>query len=155
MADISISGRNLTIEQVVEVADDPGMHVSLAPDAIPAINHAADAVQQFIREGHIAYGISTGFGAFKDKLIPVEDLEKLQENIILSHAVGVGPTLDERTVRTMMLIRANTLAKGHSGIRLQTIELLLELLNRNILPNIPSKGSLGASGERPIATDSV
>lgn len=152
MAEISINGRDLTIEQVVKVADEPGIRVSISPDAVPAINQASEAVQQFIREGHIAYGITTGFGAFKDKLIPVEDVEKLQENIILSHAVGVGPLLDDRTVRAMMLIRANTLAKGHSGIRLQTIELLLELLNRNILPIIPSKGSLGASGDlAPLA----
>lgn len=152
MAEISINGRDLSIEQVVKVADDPSVHVSLAPAAIPAINRAAEAVQQFIREGHIAYGITTGFGAFKDQLIPVEDVEKLQENIILSHAVGVGPLLDDRTVRAMMLIRANTLAKGHSGIRLATIELLLKLLNRNILPIIPSKGSLGASGDlAPLA----
>ena len=152
MAEISINGRDLTIEQVVKVADEPGIRVSISPDAVAAINRAAEAVQQFIREGHIAYGITTGFGAFKDKLIPVEDVEKLQENIILSHAVGVGPLLDDRTVRAMMLIRANTLAKGHSGIRLQTIDLLLELLNRNILPIIPSKGSLGASGDlAPLA----
>ena len=152
MAELSINGRDLTIEQVVKVADDPTIRVIIAPDAIPAINRASEAVQQFIREGHIAYGITTGFGAFKDTLIPVDDVEKLQENIILSHAVGVGALLDDRTVRAMMLIRANTLAKGHSGIRLQTIELLLELLNRNILPIIPSKGSLGASGDlAPLA----
>lgn len=152
MAELSINGRDLTIEQVVKAADDPTIRVIIAPDAIPAINRASEAVQQFIREGHIAYGITTGFGAFKDKLIPVDDVEKLQENIILSHAVGVGDLLDDRTVRAMMLIRANTLAKGHSGIRLQTIELLLELLNRNILPIIPSKGSLGASGDlAPLA----
>lgn len=152
MANISINGRDLTIEQVVKVADDPTLHVSIASDAIPSITRAANAVQQFIRDGQIAYGITTGFGAFKDKLIPVEEVEKLQENIILSHAVGVGPDLDDRTVRAMMLIRANTLAKGHSGIRLETIELLLELLNRNILPIIPSKGSLGASGDlAPLA----
>lgn len=152
VAEFLINGRDLTIEQVVQVADDPTLRVSISPDAIPAINRAADAVQQFIREGHIAYGITTGFGAFKDKLIPVEDVEKLQENIILSHAVGVGPLLDDRTVRAMMLIRANTLAKGHSGIRFKTIQLLLNLLNRNILPIIPSRGSLGASGDlAPLA----
>ena len=152
MAELSINGCELTIEQVVKVADDPSVRVYLAATAISAINHAAEAVQQFIHDGHIAYGITTGFGAFKDQLIAAENVEKLQENIILSHAVGVGPNLDDRTVRAMILIRANTLAKGHSGIRLQTIELLLELLNRNILPIIPSKGSLGASGDlAPLA----
>jgi histidine ammonia-lyase len=152
VAELSINGFELTIEQVVKVADDPNVRVYLAADAIPAINRAAQAVQQFVRDGHIAYGITTGFGAFKDQLIAAENVEKLQENIILSHAVGVGPNLEDRTVRAMILIRANTLAKGHSGIRLQTIELLLELLNRNILPIIPSKGSLGASGDlAPLA----
>ena len=152
MAEILINGRELTINQVVKVADYPEIQVSVAPDAIPNINRAAQAVQQLINEGRIAYGITTGFGAFKDQLISADEVEKLQENIILSHAVGVGPLLDDRTVRAMMLIRANTLSKGHSGIRLETINLLLELLNRNILPVIPSKGSLGASGDlAPLA----
>jgi len=152
VSEITINGRDLTIDQVVKVAKDPSIKIKLAEDAIIAINRAADAVQQFLSEGRIAYGITTGFGAFKDQLIPVEDVEKLQENIILSHAVGVGPLLDDATVRAMMLIRANTLAKGHSGIRLETVGLLIELLNRNILPIIPSKGSLGASGDlAPLA----
>ena len=152
MSEITINGRDLTIDQVVKVAKDPSIKIKLAEDAIIAINRAADAVQKFLKEGRIAYGITTGFGAFKDQLIPVEDVEKLQENIILSHAVGVGPLLDDATVRAMMLIRANTLAKGHSGIRLETVSLLIELLNRNILPIIPSKGSLGASGDlAPLA----
>jgi histidine ammonia-lyase len=71
VAEFLINGRDLTIEQVVHVADEPTLRVSISPHAIPAINRAADAVQQFIREGHIAYGITTGFGAFKDKLIPL------------------------------------------------------------------------------------
>jgi histidine ammonia-lyase len=152
VAEILINGRQLTIEQVVEIADHPEIQVSVNPAAIPAINRAADAVQQLISEGRIAYGITTGFGAFKDKLISADEVEKLQENIILSHAIGVGPLLDDRTVRAIMLIRANTLVKGHSGIRLETVNLLLALLNRNILPLIPSKGSLGASGDlAPLA----
>ena len=152
MSEIRINGRDLTIDQVVKLAKDLSIKIKLAEDAIIAINRAADAVQQFLKDGRIAYGITTGFGAFKDQLIPVEDVEKLQENIILSHAVGVGPLLDDATVRAMMLIRANTLAKGHSGIRLETVGLLIELLNRNILPIIPSKGSLGASGDlAPLA----
>jgi len=152
VAEILINGRELTIDQVVKVADYPEIQVSIDPDAIPNINRAAQAVQQLINEGRIAYGITTGFGAFKDQLISADEVEKLQENIILSHAVGVGPLLNDRTVRAMMLIRANTLTKGHSGIRLETINLLLELLNRNILPIIPSKGSLGASGDlAPLA----
>ena len=152
MVEILLNGRELTIEQVVNVARNSAIRVSIAADALPAINRAADAVQKLISEGRIAYGITTGFGAFKDQLISADEVEKLQENIILSHAIGVGPLLDEPTVRAMMLIRANTLAKGHSGIRIETLQLLIELLNRNILPLIPSKGSLGASGDlAPLA----
>lgn len=152
MTEVIINGRNLTIDQVVKVADKPQTKVRIGAQAIKDIQRAAEAVQRFIFEGRIAYGITTGFGAFKDKLISVHEVEQLQENIILSHAVGVGPLLDDRTVRAMMLIRANTLSRGHSGIRLETVELLLGLLNHNILPLIPSKGSLGASGDlAPLA----
>ena len=152
MAHLALNGSSLTISQLVEAARNPNIEVSIAPEAIPGIQRAASAVQKLIREGRVAYGITTGFGAFKDRLIPPEDVEKLQENIILSHAVGTGPELPAEVVRAMMIIRTNTLAKGHSGIRLETLQLVLSLLNKNILPIIPSKGSLGASGDlAPLA----
>ncbi len=152
MAKLVLNGGSLTLEDLVQAARDPNTQVTLAPEAIPGIQRAADAVAKFVSEGRIAYGITTGFGAFKDRLIPPEDVEKLQENIILSHAVGTGPELLAEAVRAMMIIRANTLAKGHSGIRLETLQLMLSLLNQNILPVIPSKGSLGASGDlAPLA----
>jgi len=152
MAHLALNGGSLTLEELVQAARDPNTEVTLAPEAIPGIQRAAKAVAKFVSEGRIAYGITTGFGAFKDRLIPPEDVEKLQENIILSHAVGTGPELPAEVVRAMMIIRANTLAKGHSGIRLETLQLMLSLLNKNILPIIPSKGSLGASGDlAPLA----
>lgn len=152
MAHLALNGGSLTLEELVQAARDPNTEVTLAPEAIPGIQRAAKAVAKFVSEGRIAYGITTGFGAFKDRLIPPEDVEKLQENIILSHAVGTGPELPSEVVRAMMIIRANTLAKGHSGIRLETLQLMLSLLNKNILPIIPSKGSLGASGDlAPLA----
>ena len=152
MANLALNGCSLTLEDLVKSARDPNTEITLAPEAIPGIQRAAEAVAKFVSEGRIAYGITTGFGAFKDKLIPPEDVEKLQENIILSHAVGTGPELPAEVVRAMMIIRANTLAKGHSGIRLETLELMLALLNKNILPIIPSRGSLGASGDlAPLA----
>ena len=152
MAILALNGCSLTLTELVEAARNPTTEVTLAPEAIPGIQRAAKAVAKFVSEGRIAYGITTGFGAFKDRLIPLEDVEKLQENIILSHAVGTGPELPAEVVRAMMIIRANTLAKGHSGIRLETLELMLLLLNKNILPIIPSKGSLGASGDlAPLA----
>lgn len=152
MAHLALNGSSLTLEELVQAARNPTTEVTLAPEAIPGIQRAAKAVAKFVSEGRIAYGITTGFGAFKDRLIPLENVEKLQENIILSHAVGTGPELPAEVVRAMMIIRANTLAKGHSGIRLETLELMLLLLNKNILPIIPSKGSLGASGDlAPLA----
>ena len=152
MAILALNGCSLTLTELVEAARNPTTEVTVAPEAIPGIQRAAKAVAKFVSEGRIAYGITTGFGAFKDRLIPLEDVEKLQENIILSHAVGTGPELPAEVVRAMMIIRANTLAKGHSGIRLETLELMLLLLNKNILPIIPSKGSLGASGDlAPLA----
>ncbi len=91
-------------------------------------------------------------GAFKDRLIPPDQVEALQRNILVSHAVGVGAPFDRPTTRAMMLIRANTLARGHSGVRLETLNLLLEMLNRGVHPLVPQKGSLGASGDlAPLA----
>ncbi len=149
---IEIDGRSLTIEQVLQVAFHPETQVVIAEKAIPGIKRAAQAVADFIAQGKIAYGITTGFGAFKDKLIPRDEVDQLQQNILLSHAVGAGCPLEPPATRAMMLIRANTLSRGHSGIRLETLELLLELLNRNILPVIPEQGSLGASGDlAPLA----
>ena len=152
MAKLMLNGSSLTLNDLVLAARDPSTEITLAGEAIPGIKRAADAVAKFVHEGRIAYGITTGFGAFKDRLIPPEDVEKLQENIILSHAVGTGLELPAEVVRAMMIIRANTLAKGHSGIRLETLQLMLSLLNKNILPIIPSRGSLGASGDlAPLA----
>lgn len=152
MAKLMLNGSSLTLNDLVLAARDPSTEITLAAEAIPGIKRAADAVAKFVHEGRIAYGITTGFGAFKDRLIPPEDVEKLQENIILSHAVGTGLELPAEVVRAMMIIRANTLAKGHSGIRLETLQLMLSLLNKNILPIIPSRGSLGASGDlAPLA----
>lgn len=152
MAKLALTGCSLTIAELVEAARNPATEITLAPEAIPGIQRAANAVAEFVNKGRIAYGITTGFGAFKDRLIPPGDVEKLQENIILSHAVGTGPELPAEIVRAMMIIRANTLSKGHSGIRLDTLRLLLSLLNKSILPVIPSRGSLGASGDlAPLA----
>ena len=154
MKEIILDGENLTFEEVLAVAyGTPGEpRVSLADVAKAKVQRAADAVDELLDRGEIAYGITTGFGAFKDKIISPEEVGELQRNIILSHAVGVGRPFDTQTVRAIMLIRANTLARGFSGIRLETLELILEFLNRGIHPIIPEKGSLGASGDlAPLA----
>lgn len=154
MTPIQIDGEHLTIEEVLAVAHgQPGMpSVSLNKAAERRVQRAADAVQQLLAQGVIAYGITTGFGAFKDRIIAPHQVEELQRNIVTSHAVGVGAPFDRAATRAIMLIRANTLARGHSGVRVATLQLLIELLNRGVHPVIPQKGSLGASGDlAPLA----
>lgn len=154
MNEIILKGDKLTFEEVSAAAygKPSAPRVVLSEKAKSKINLAAAAVQTLLERGEIAYGITTGFGAFKDKIISPEESVELQRNIVLSHSVGVGKPFDIPTTRAIMLIRANTLARGFSGIRLETLELLLEFLNRGICPQIPEKGSLGASGDlAPLA----
>lgn len=151
---ILLDGNSLTFQQVYAVAHGGpnAPRVEIGAEAARLVTRAADAVQTLLKRGTIAYGITTGFGAFKDRIIPPDQVEQLQRNILVSHAVGVGEPFDIPTTRAIMLIRANTLARGHSGIRLSTLQLLTEMLNRGVHPVIPEKGSLGASGDlAPLA----
>ena len=151
MNTIVLDGSSLTIEQVIAAAYGQP-EIVISESAKTTVTRCANAVQQLIARGEIAYGITTGFGAFKDRVIPPEDVKTLQRNIIVSHAVGVGDIFDIPTTRAIMLIRANTLASGHSGIRLETLQTLIDMLNRGVHPRIPEKGSLGASGDlAPLA----
>ncbi|GIU82168.1 MAG: histidine ammonia-lyase [Acidobacteria bacterium] len=154
MKEIILDGESLTFEDVIAVAyGKPGFpKVSLSEKAIERVEQSAEAVQKLLQRGEVAYGITTGFGALKDKIIPPEMTELLQRNIVLSHSVGVGKPFDTATTRAIMLIRANTLARGFSGVRSELLKLILEFLNRGIHPVIPEKGSLGASGDlAPLA----
>src|SRR6476661_7600614 len=148
MDEIVINGEELTFEQVIAVAygKPGGPRVVLSEHAKVKVSRCAAAVQTLLDRGEIAYGITTGFGAFKDKIISVDEAATLQRNIVVSHAVGVGEPFDNATVRAIMLIRANTLARGFSGITVETLDLILSLLNSGVHPVIPEKGSLGASG---------
>lgn len=151
---ILLDGKNLTFDQVYAVAyGTPGApRVEISSASAPLVTRAADAVQTLLKRGTIAYGITTGFGAFKDRIIQPDQVGQLQRNILVSHAVGVGKAFDIPLTRAIMLIRANTLARGHSGIRLSTLQLLLDMLNAGLHPIIPEKGSLGASGDlAPLA----
>lgn len=148
---IELDGKLLSIEQVLQVASQD-THVKLSPEALIRVTRAANAVQEMLARGEIVYGVTTGFGAFKDRIISPDQVETLQRNIIISHAVGTGNLFDIPTTRAIMLIRANTLAHGHSGIRPTTLNFLLEMINRRVHPCIPEKGSLGASGDlAPLA----
>ncbi len=128
---ITLDGKSLTIEEVVRLAyGEPGQPaVTISAEGARQVNRAAAAVQDLLERGEVAYGITTGFGAFKDKIISLDQVEALQRNIVMSHAVGTGNLYDQPTTRAIMLIRANTLARGHSGIRLSTLQLLLDMLN--------------------------
>ena len=154
METIFLDGTSLTFDQVYAVAygQPNAPRVEISADAAKLVTRAADAVQTLLSRGVIAYGITTGFGAFKDRIIAPDQVEQLQRNILVSHSVGVGDPFDVPTTRAIMLIRANTLARGHSGIRLSTLQLLVDILNAGIHPVIPEKGSLGASGDlAPLA----
>ena len=153
---LTIDGEHLTLEEVVHVATAPArgerVEVIVSEGAWARVRRAERAVADLVAGGQIVYGVTTGFGAFKDRIIAPHEVQQLQRNILMSHAVGVGEPLDEATTRAMMLIRANTLAKGYSGIREETLRLLLAMLNRGVHPVVPSQGSLGASGDlAPLA----
>ncbi|MGE5653084.1 MAG: histidine ammonia-lyase [Bacillota bacterium] len=141
-----IRGEGLTIKELVAVARH-GVKVSLAPEAKERVLKSRAAVERLISDRQVAYGITTGFGKFSDVLISPEETKQLQKNLIMSHAVGVGDPFPEEVVRAMILLRANALAKGFSGIRLETLQALISLLNAGVHPFIPEKGSLGASGD--------
>jgi histidine ammonia-lyase len=144
--EIIIDGSHLTIEEIVAVARH-GASVSLANSAREAIVRSRQWVQDIIAKGDPVYGINTGFGIFAEHRIPTTDSAALSRNLILSHAVSTGQPLAAEVVRAAMLVRANTLAKGFSGVRLVVVETLLAMLNRNLTPVIPSQGSLGSSGD--------
>jgi histidine ammonia-lyase len=149
-----IDGQTLRIEDVVAVAyaQPRDFRFQIAPEAQQRVARARQAVETFIGQRRVVYGITTGFGAFCNRVIDPEQTAQLQRNIVMSHAVGVGRPLEAPVVRAMMLIRANTLAKGHSGCREAVIDLLLRMLERGVHPVIPRQGSLGASGDlAPLA----
>ena len=148
---IVIDGENLNIEKVIRVAR--GMEkVGISPEAKDRIEKSRMAVEDIINSDRIAYGIKTGFGELQNIIIPQKDVKKLQKNLILSHSAGVGRPLDTEIVRAAMLIRANALAKGYSGVRYLVIKTLIDMLNKRVHPIMPEKGSVGASGDlAPLA----
>ena len=146
-----VDGRSLTLEAIVSVAQGT-RDAELAPDARQRIERSRAVVDAKSAGPDAVYGVNTGFGSFSEVRIDAEALDALQINLLRSHAAGVGPPLDEPSVRAMMLLRANVLARGHSGIRAATVDALLALLNARVHPVVPSRGSVGASGDlAPLA----
>ncbi len=151
MTEIVLDGESLKIDDVWDAAVLGGDAV-LGDRARTRVQACHEAVMRLVEQGEIAYGVTTGFGAFKRKLIAPAQTAALQVNLLRSHAAGVGPLADETTVRAMLLVRANTLAKGYSGVRPLVIDTLLALLRKQVYPVVPQQGSLGASGDlAPLA----
>ncbi len=143
---VEISGQKLTLDQVIAVARGFA-RVHLAPSALVRVSCCRKMVDVLLEQQAVVYGLTTGFGKLRDVIIDVKDSELLQRNLIRSHAAGVGQPLPEDTVRAAVLLRANTLARGNSGIRAEVLQSLIHILNDRIYPLIPDKGSVGASGD--------
>lgn len=148
---VNIDGQRLTLPDVLRVSREYE-RVELAQQAVQKILAARELVDRIATENRSVYGINTGFGELAQTSISAPDMARLQENLIRSHAAGVGAPLDEDVTRAIMLLRVNALAKGHSGVRLEVIERLIQSLNQRLYPFIPSQGSVGASGDlAPLA----
>ncbi|MGI2175580.1 histidine ammonia-lyase [Shewanella ulleungensis] len=141
----------LTLAQARAISRN-SVKLTLAKVAIKDINQSAEIVQQVLREGRTVYGINTGFGLLANTKIAAQDLQLLQRSIVLSHAAGIGQYMQDATVRLMMVLKINSLSRGFSGIRLEVIEFLMQLVNAGVYPCVPEKGSVGASGDlAPLA----
>ncbi len=153
MKALHINGNDLTLEEVREVASlEARRAVLLAPDARETVDRARAVVDDIVASNKVAYAITTGVGKLSDVRIAGDQILELQVNLVRSHAVGVGEPLGSAETRAMMLLRANSLAKGHSGVRATVIDTLCEMLNRGVTPVVPSQGSVGASGDlAPLA----
>lgn len=141
-----IDGENLTINDVVAVARDAA-EVEIPRRVREKVKKCRQFLEEVVKEQKVVYGVTTGFGALATVIIPPENVKKLQSNLIRSHSAGVGRPLPKDVTRALILLRANTLAKGNSGIRLKTLETLVQMINREVHPVIPEKGSVGASGD--------
>ncbi len=146
-----LSGQSLSLEEIHDVARG-GRQVGLAPSALARVDAARETIERILDKEEAVYGVNTGFGKLSDVRIPGSHLSELQVNLLRSHACGLGKPLSNAEVRAMLLLRANVLSKGLSGVRREIIGMLISLLNIGIIPVVPEKGSVGASGDlAPLA----
>jgi len=151
MSTLIINSNLITIEDVIVVARE-NKKVSLSKESIENIKKSAEVVKEAVKKNKKIYGVTTGFGALKDKIITQRDVKKLQRNLIMSHAVGVGEPFSEEVVRATMLLKIKSFATGNSGVRVETVQMLVNMLNNDVYPYVPRQGSLGASGDlAPLA----
>jgi histidine ammonia-lyase len=146
MREVGVDGETLTVEDVVRVARE-SVKVVIPDEAKKLVRRSREVLEKLVSEDQVIYGVNTGFGALSSVRISREEIGELQSNLIRSHSSGVGEPLSTEVVRALMLLRVNTLAKGYSGIGLEPLETLVEMLNKRVHPVIPGKGSVGASGD--------
>lgn len=143
--------KKISLEALIAVSRDHEK-IEISDNAIARINHSREIVKKMLSSDKAMYGINTGFGAMATVRISPNDINELQSNLVRSHSVGVGPLLDEESVRAMMLLRAVSLSEGYSGVRVEVVKQIVEFLNRDITPIVPSQGSVGSSGDlAPLA----
>jgi histidine ammonia-lyase len=149
---VVLDGERLSIASVVRAATDPSVRVAVGDEAWARCAASRRTIEAIVESGRPVYGVNTGFGDLARVRIPADQLARLQRNLIYSHAIGVGRPFADDVVRATLILRANTLAKGVSGVRRELLELLVGMINHDVLPVIPEKGSLGASGDlAPLA----
>lgn len=146
MNKVVITGKDLTIEQIIAVCRENAA-LELSEESKKSVLESRQVVDDLIAEEQVVYGITTGFGKFSDVVISQDQCKALQKNLIITHAVGAGDPFSKDVSRGIMLLRINNLSKGFSGIRLETLQTMVDMLNKGVTPFIPQKGSLGASGD--------
>ena len=146
MKKIIIDGNSLTLEDLVNVARH-NFPIEISEKALAKVKVSRQIVDDIVEAGQISYGITTGFGKFSDIAISKDECIQLQKNLIMSHSCGVGNPLSEEIVRAMMVLRTNALSKGYSGVRPETLDVLISMINKGVHPVVPEKGSLGSSGD--------
>lgn len=151
MKSVVLDGEHLTLEDVLEVAEGRA-EVRIAPSVSRKVKQSRDFIEKALVGGEKIYGVTTGFGMLADQVIDQSQIEDLQRNLIRSHSVGVGPFFDEVTTRAIMLLRGNVIAMGYSGVRMEVLKRLVDMINKGVHPLIPEQGSVGASGDlAPLA----
>lgn len=151
MSMITIDGQSLNLGQLFQIAREK-LKVRISAHAVDRMRKSRECIEKFLDTGEIIYGVNTGFGKLADVHIPSNEIEELQLNLVLSHSCGTGLPIPEEIVRTAMALKANSLCAGYSGVRLEITDMLISMLNKNIVPIIPAKGSVGASGDlAPLA----
>jgi histidine ammonia-lyase len=151
MKTVVLNGEHLSLEEVLAVAEGKAQ-VRISPSVRKRVKQSRDFVERALDQGEKIYGVTTGFGLLSDQLIDPSQIEDLQRNLIRSHSVGVGPYFNEVTTRAIMLLRANVIAMGYSGVQMEVLKRLVDMINKKVHPLVPEQGSVGASGDlAPLA----